>query len=112
MKFSASISAETLSCSSIWHVTEKILKNKSSDLYADNVFKDHSAVRLHRGLHVAASCCTGVAPVPVLSERKRSPVGFFSLREIAVLYLHLLKGAGLRGDAAITSKNPKNLKLS
>lgn len=41
IKFSASISAETLS----WHVTEKILKNKSSDLYADNVFKDYSAVR-------------------------------------------------------------------
>lgn len=48
IKFSASISAETLSCGSIiWHVMEKILKNKSSDLYVDNVFKDYLAVRLN-----------------------------------------------------------------
>jgi len=38
IKFSASISAETLPCGSIWHVTEKILKNRSRDLNADNVF--------------------------------------------------------------------------
>lgn len=80
IKFSASISAETLSCGSIWHVMEKILKNKSSDLYVDNVFKDYLAVRLNRGLHVAASCCTVVAPVPMLSEHGRSPVRFLSLK--------------------------------
>lgn len=47
IKFFASISAETLSHGSIWHVTVKILKDKSSDLCADNGFEDYSAIRLH-----------------------------------------------------------------
>lgn len=108
IKFSASISAETLSCGSIWHVTEKIPKNKSSDLYADSVFKDYSAVRLNPGLHVAASCCSVVAPVPVLSERKRSPVGVFKPRVNSRAVLTPSKRGWFAGRPSNYQQKPQN----
>lgn len=103
IKFPSSISAQTLSCGGIWHVTGKILKNISSDLYADKVLKDYSAVQPHQGLHVPVSCCTVVALVTTLSERGHSPVGFASLEQTHP------EGAGLWRRPA---KPPKPLKLS